>query len=262
LYDTIQPGTIYASYTLHIADPNNKTSQNPKTIANGTLWKSEGWIAEDTYVIWNSGDGVPPFNFRYINVETDQVKTLWKYTSESYVFLPGKKGMAFVLFQYQIDIDKIPLSSGTYFVPINGKPTKISDDVYFPIRTQGSLADSFLAFLGNEKKLYIVNVDTSSVELLADNVNYRAQPSISPDKKWIVLQTDTGVNLYSSDSQHVKTWNILALGPAWRSDSLGLFWRVHNKGLYYIPIPDGEPIWLSDCKAEDCPNFNQGVWLP
>lgn len=259
LYTTSQPGTIYVMDNIRVADPQSNSIQNPKKIDGGLFWSSEGWITDDSFLIWSGGEGGPPQDFRYINVENQQVKVIWKYEAEINSFFHELHGMVFALSQEEIDYAQIPLEQGTYFVNIKGKITKLSTELYIPSQSQESFTDSFLAY--KDGSIFDININESDILLINENVELELSPHISPDKKWVFVQGKENLQLFSEDFQLIKSWDFRNAGIFWRSDTLGAFvWAT--KGLYYIPIPDGEPIWLSDCKDKDCPDFNDGVWLP
>lgn len=84
LYRDHAPGTVYSLIYIRIADPEIQSIQTPRQIDGGLSLHEGGWIDENSYIIWSGGEGAPPHNFRYINIENQQVKEIWEYSTEDF----------------------------------------------------------------------------------------------------------------------------------------------------------------------------------
>ncbi len=132
LYASTESNQIYSFYPLHIADPKNESPQNPKIIDRGSLfWFSEGWINENSYLLWDGGEGAPPHNFRYINTDKKQIVQVWRYVADHFV-INIKQEEIFLLTYPQgfIDPQSEP-EEGIYLVRFDGSYTKIVSSTHF-----------------------------------------------------------------------------------------------------------------------------------
>lgn len=257
LYQTSIPGMSYTFHSLHIATSQSKTVQNPQVVANGLFWGGMGWITENSYLIVSSGDGGFLSNFRSVNVSNNQVNQFWKYGLENFLFVPEFHGMAFSLYEEEAEYYKISLGAGTYFLPINEKPIKLTNEVYAP--RESGFADSFLA--EKDGNLYSIKIDGSSIDPIIEGLSEYSLYQISPDKKWLLVEANNRLELYSEGLQLIKAWDINNKGILWRPDSLGAFLIADNE-LFYLPIPNREPIFVGYCSDTYCPYPEDFVWLP
>jgi hypothetical protein len=69
-----------------------------------------------------------------------------------------------------------------------------------------------------------------------------------------------GLQLFSENLELVKSWEIRNSEMIWRPDSAGLLLFI-DTAMYYLPIPDGEPILVEDCAPDYC-SIRDYVWLP
>ena len=255
LYENFQSGN-YTTRELYISDPKSPAVQSPKTIQSGSFWSAEGWLDDNSYLIWDGGEGAPPHNFRYINIRSQQVKVIWKYESDGFSFLGGLGGIVVIIYPNQPDATIDSIESGTYFVSISGKRTKLSDGIFFPFDRQ-NLVDSF--FFTTYGKLYTMKLDGSISPPMSENIS-TADISVSPSKEWFVLNKNNAqIELYSKDLQLIQSWEMQTYETIWRPDSVGFFLR-DNPNLYYVSIKDKdfklEDVCPSDCLVRDF------VWLP
>lgn len=76
LFQNSWAATDYSPIYFYVADPNIKSIQSPNAIFGGKFWHGEGWINDNTYLIWIGGEGASPNDLRYINVKTQQSKKI------------------------------------------------------------------------------------------------------------------------------------------------------------------------------------------
>jgi len=256
LYNNFQSGN-YTSRELHIADPNILAVQSPKLIQHGPFWSTEGWIDDNSYLIWDGGEGAPPHNFRYINIKSQQLKVFWKYESDGFSFLGDLGGIVVAIYPNQPDATLDSIESGTYFVSMSGERTKLSDDIFFHFDRQ-SLEDSF--FFSDLGRLYTMKLDGSTSPPMSKNIS-PANISVSPSKEWFVLnKNNSEIELYSKDLQFIQSWDIQTYETIWRPDSVGFFLESYPN-LYYISMKDKELELVDVCPSKDCP-IRHYVWLP
>jgi hypothetical protein len=89
--------------------------------------------------------------------------------------------------------------------------------------------------------------------------------SISPDDHWMVIYNDYGVDLLDANDQLVRTIDVSYIYDTslkWRPDSTGFYYAV-NQAVYYVAVPDGDPVLVDICSSGRCDLYNdQMVWLP
>lgn len=256
LYENFQSGN-YTFTDLYIADPNIPTLQSPRPIQTEAFWGIEGWVDDNVLLIFDSGDGGAPHNLRYLNVENRQTKLIWKHELEIFTVDPELHGMIFTLEPEVIEYYQMKMDPGTYFIAVDGKQTKLSDEIYMPAEND-HFANSFLAEKGNT--LYAINPEGPVIQKIKDAVDFEHAPRISPNKQWLMVEIPDGLQLFSENLKLVKSWDIHKAEIIWRSDSLGLLLFM-DKGMYYLSILDGEPILIEDCAPKQC-TVSDYVWLP
>jgi dipeptidyl aminopeptidase/acylaminoacyl peptidase len=262
LYESSIPRTVYTSYYLHIANPKIKSLQDPISIGGGTFWARGGWITNNSYILWSGGEGAPPHNFRYINIETQQTKQVWRYVAESF-FTDVEKGRIFLL-TYPSEISGLEPEpeEGLYLVTFDGNYQKITDDVYIPLDTEGT-ESAYFAVAPNpnpyddEFSLFSIGIDGSILDL-ARRIGF-VYPNVSPNKKWAIISSNIGTELFSENLESIKLLDLYPLETFWRPDSLGIF-LYKNRELIYLQIPEGEPNQVDSCSLEFC--LLKYVWLP
>jgi hypothetical protein len=253
LYASTESNTIYNFFPLHIADIEDKSIQDPPIIDRGH-WFGEGWIDENSYLLWDGGEGAPPHNFRYINTQSEQVTTFWKYALDGFVYLKDLSGIVSNIHPAQ---DDIPYEPGTYFISTQGKIIKISDDRFFPL-SEESLQEAF--FWTTYGRLYTFKLDGTKSNPMSENIN-PSEISVSPNKEWFVLTKNYAeVEIYSKNLQLIKVWDLEIYEVIWRPDSKGFFLRG-NGILYYVLMDDKELSLIDVCPTQDC-SFRDYVWIP
>jgi Tol biopolymer transport system component len=256
LYLDSVPGTIYLSRYIRIADPNIQNTQHPKQIDGGPFWFEYGWIDQDSYLIYNGGEGAPPYRLRIINAETQEVKEIWKYAAES--FFVDLKKQTIILSPYgRIYFEPEP-APGIYTVSFDGNYQKVSDEMIFFIEGQEAVT-RYMA-ITPRNQLVGVKLDGSIISL-SRKPDYDVPPHSSPDGKWIIITSETETELYSENLELRKALGIHATEIIWRPDSLGVFLST-DKSIYHLPIPDGELIPLHDCSPSQNCGPTDFIWLP
>ena len=254
LYESSILGDTYLSRYIHIADPNIKSLQHPKTIDGGAFWFSYGWINQDSYLIYNGGEGAPPHRLRIINTESWEIKEIWEYSAES--FFIDKENQIIVLVPYGIIwLDEKP-EPGIYVVSFNGEFRKISDQIVRIIDGQDA-ANQYIAF-NDDIELVSIKLDGSVTPLHRKPDHYVA-PRSSPDGKWIIITNETETELYSEELQLIRSLGIHATEIIWRPDSTGVF-LYSDSNLYYLSMDNIDNL-LEVCVNEDCWPYEH-AWLP
>jgi hypothetical protein len=143
-----------------------------------------------------------------------------------------------------------------YFIDFFWGRRKVSDIEFHRLLFRDGPSTRFIGF-----------DDQGAVAITRDGVITRLDDksgaSISPDNQWMGLYDKEGINLYD-ESDHLVS-NISSMYPqTWRPDSTGLFLEK-SENLYYMDIPNGEPVLVDTCQAESCHYCGMGwdcAWLP
>jgi WD40 repeat protein len=258
LYDAAVPGPVDPYVYWYMADPKFNSPQRLR-INTGTNYyyvTRFGWITEDSYLYAIDtayyepvGSGPLFTSVRYINVETNITKEIWRYGAEAISVDPvhGKvmlttAGMA-----------NSQVEAGTYLASLDGSFTKLPDTWYRDIQ----YLEPFDTFLGTDEGGQLYGVSPAGEVKLPGE-----RPHLSPDKKWVLLwENDRKLNLYSNDFQLVNSWSFDDTsrgGTIWRPDSLGVIIVRSKTFYYYLSIPDGEP--RLTMISPSTRNFH--TWLP
>jgi len=255
LYEHSVMGDTYLSRFIRIADPKIKSLQHPEAIDGGAFWFSYGWINQNSYLIYNGGEGAPPNRLRIINIETQEIKEIWEYSAES--FFVDKENQIIVLVPYgTIWLDEKP-EPGIYVVSFNGEFRKISDRIVRIIDGQDA-TKHYIAAINDYKELVSIKLDGSITSLQRKPDHYVA-PRSSPNGKWIIITNETETELYSEDLQVIKSLEIHATEIIWRPDSAGVFLYSKPK-LFYLSTNNETPKLIEICALEDCEPYKY-VWL-
>ena len=217
--------------------------QSPKALFEDKWIINEGWVSSNEYFLVNASEGCcGENNLRCINVETRQETILW----DTYTI-----GYAIDREQLFLAVSAAPEADfqGSYIVDWFGNRKKISDEVW-GLAFRGGVNSRYVGFDG--EKVVTITQD-GSIKQISEKPFYNL--SVSPDRTWFVLYDETkniaGIDLYSDNDQFVKPITDQAAFPvAWLPDSSGLFYMANH--LYYISIPDGEPILIEECNLNEC----------
>jgi hypothetical protein len=257
LYENFQSG-IYTFTELYIADPEVSAVQSPKSFPTPAFWEIGGWIDNNLLFVYDSGDGGAPHNLRYLNIETGQTNLFWTYETEIFGLYPELHGVMLALPPEVVEYYQIQMEPGTYFFSMEGNPTQLSQEIYLPVYHQNIFTDSLLARKDND--LYLIRISESTIQLIKEGVDFQHSPRRSPDKKWLMVEGADGLQLYSETLELINSWEFRNTEMTWRPDSAGLILFI-DTAMYYLPIPDGEPLLIEDCAPDSC-NVRGYVWLP
>ena len=259
LYQNSTAGITYTTTYIYVANSNTQSLQSPRVIDGGKFWYEYGWINENLFLISSGGEGAPPQNLRYINVETQQVTEVWPYTADHIAI--DHRNNALVVSTIPSGYINDEPTEGTYLVPIRGSHSKITDDGF--VLYEG-FRDSQV-FGWRENQIYSIELDGRIILIGPSEWNEYQPPLASPNEKWIfLLENENKIALYSAETyEQIKTWNIdeYIYRISWRPDSLGVFLST-DKYIYYLSIPHGDPIRLQDCFPNEHCGYNDFVWLP
>ncbi|MFN8380447.1 MAG: hypothetical protein U0V02_00820 [Anaerolineales bacterium] len=251
--------TTYSDLPEYIrtADPNNMSPQNSPIIDGGINWVGYDWITNDSYLIFNLGTG-PANHFRYINAENQEVSEIWGEATEAY-YIDLEHKRLFVS-QYSIASDQKP-GSALFEVSFEGTKKNLLDQIYYPLETP-SFSHSF--FATKNENLYLIGVDGEVKPLSREIRNSTPLVHVSPDKKWVIIVSNKGTELYSDKLKLIKSWENFSDYTIWRPDSKGVFLYSNPNiysvpVLYYVPISDLSLVTI--CSGEDC-TITDHTWLP
>lgn len=254
LYANLIPGNIYSGDTLYAIQLGDTPVKDPKPLYTGFFWMGWGWLSPTLHVItgaWDGGQG----NVRYINIETGAIQDLWPRGYDAYAWDPKAKHLYVGQFTDKPDC-------GTYQVSLGGDSQKISSEVF-----------GWMIYRGNKTHLLVgLNIEYSKAIALTQKgdiitLSERKEPaiSISPDDHWMVIYNDYGVDLLDANDQLVRTIDVSYIYDTslkWRPDSTGFYYAV-NQAVYYVAVPDGDPVLVDICSSGRCDLYNdQMVWLP
>jgi hypothetical protein len=251
------PGLNYQGTQFQVVPFHDHSIGTPRIYDSGTWAVGVGWIQQGIYFLHDLPDGCcGPFNLRYVDVRTGQRTVIWTRSVVDFAFDPEHQIFAVS--------DVEGEAPGLYFVDLKGTETKVSDETFQLLAFRGGLSSRFLGFNGEDVTGIAMD---GQLTIISDKPFHSA--SISPDRKWYVLHSvpdyldpdNVGLDLFSDNDQFVRQiWDRDSL-PIWRPDSQGLFFISGN--LYYVAIPDGEPVLVDDCEVYDCwYRMEDFVWLP
>ena len=259
LYQNSTAGVTYTSKYLYIADPNINKIQSPEVIYSGKFWYIYGWINEKSCLISSGGEGASAQHFRYIDVETQQTKEVWPYTAE-YIVIDSMSEKIVLTTIPGGYLDNEP-EEGTYILSVDGNYSKITNDLF--VLYEGFRESQVLGWRNDQ--IYDISLDGTTTLIGPSKWDQHQKPLASPDQKWIfLLENQSKITLYSVDTyEQIKAWNIdeYVYGISWRPDSLGIFLSTETH-IYYLPIPNGEPVPLDDCPPNNFCGYKDFVWLP
>ncbi|HEX2993267.1 MAG TPA: hypothetical protein VHP14_00490 [Anaerolineales bacterium] len=245
-FSNIVPGEIYSWHIYYAIDVENGHVQE---------FDVAGWDIIDTCFesescFWHyQGDGGDPNNISLLDTASGKSKTIWGSTFQDYaISLPDK--LIIVSGPYAEEPEP-----GTYFVDFAGKRKKISD-IFFERFIYWDAEDA--CFIGAVPDgLYRISLD-GTIRKISETVYYEF--SASPDGKWLIAYSGTGLLLF--DSQ-LKVVRLIGGGSienlVWQPDSSGLFFAT--KDLYHVSIPEGELQLVEENTDVNLGEYNHR-WIP
>lgn len=254
------PGGGYEGRTLHITDLEGKTIFVDNENLYYEHWGESGWLTDALYLFDHPNDtGKPPiYNLMIVNTDTGQLKEIWPYSLDTYAVNTETKTIVLMHRNHRTQNPTVP--EGVYMVYPRGEYKKISDiGILFNLMEGQKPYPIFAQDYNGQIYSISNNGSINALPWANDRV-----PWISPDGKWLLFPEDNEIALYTEAYQPIKSWSIDVPGVIWRPDSLGLF-MFTNKYLYYLSIPNGDPVVVDTYPQEDCSvqycRF-QYVWLP
>jgi hypothetical protein len=222
----------------------------------GQMGYRSGWATASVYTVYTTNEAGRFAGLANLNILTRKATIIWAYSFLDYAF-DLKDGTMAILGYSGEGADQ---QTGVYLQAANYKFIPLNASNIFP---RGSDDHRFVAS----------SVDQGVVGIAQDGTittirNQAATISISPNWKWMVLfdaghnGTIAGIELYDNKDQLVK--QITPINPdriVWRADSSGLFFRSDTE-LYYIAIPDGEPVLIDQNVAVgETGDYNNFIWV-
>jgi WD40 repeat protein len=259
LYQNSTAGLTYLTAYIYVADPDQESPQSPTVIERGKLSHEPRWIAENYYLIVHGVEGAPPQDLRSLNTTTQELQDLWPYTAGSFATDPGKQGI-FVSTIPGGYFNSAP-DEGTFYIPLRSAISKITDERF--VLANGYKELQVFGFRKNQ--VYSILADGTITRIGPSQWSEHLPPATSPNQMWILLlENQNKIALYSAETyEPIRVWDFdgIIYRVSWRPDSLGIF-LLTNRSVYYLSIPDGNPVRLQDCSPNSrCPDVNF-AWLP
>ena len=226
----------------------------------GQMGYRAGWVSTNAnnrvYTVYTANENGSFTGLANLNILTKKATIIWGYAFLDYAF--DLQNGAMVIIGYSGEgADR---KTGIYLQSANWS--------FIP------LTASNIFFRGSDDHRFVAaSVDQGVVGIAKDGTisTIRAQAasiSISPNWKWMTLfdagqsGAIAGIELYDEKDQLVH--QLTTINPnriVWRANSAGLFFRS-GTDLYYIAIPDGQPILLDQSVAvSENGDFNNFVWV-
>jgi WD40 repeat protein len=258
IYRNAIPGNVYQGATFQAVKLGNpQKAAKPKPLINSFWWNLGDWLDPKKILMFNTWDTACCGDLRSMNIETGQIKPLWKDGFDDYAIDPENKIIAVNISPEGYSNPK--LKPGLYFVTYDG--------VYKQVSSNGYLRFSFHAsksarFVGSDGKgnVYAVALDGSRTLLCSRE---EAHYTIALDDQWMAVFDKSGADLITTDNQIVRTFPISDISTIlFRPDSKGAF-IVANQQLYYLSLPAGELKLVSECEPKDCWfDAYHNTWIP
>ena len=153
------------------------------------------------------------------------------------------------------EVNNPEITAGTYLLSFGGSTRKISDEIHIFFDKQ-DFSEAYFAVV--QSGLVRISSD-GNITYVAENTPKIKTVSISPNNKWTLVAREKVLELFSENLKLANSWDMNFNKIAWNPTSIGVF--LNWKGnLYYLSIPDGEPILIDTCTTQDC--FFNYIWLP
>ena len=254
LYNTsIEGGGFSTSTVWHLADFTITTLQNPEVLSEEKPWRSLGWFNEDLYFISTAIDSPVYIDTGYIDIDSKEIKIIWPHIAESMIL--DSKNNRIILSFMPYEVNNPEITAGTYLLSFGGSTRKISDEIHIFFDKQ-DFSEAYFAVV--QSGLVRISSD-GNITYVAENTPKIKTVSISPNNKWTLVAREKVLELFSENLKLANSWDMNFNKIAWNPTSIGVF--LNWKGnLYYLSIPDGEPILIDTCTTQDC--FFNYIWLP
>jgi len=264
VFNNSQPGPVYEGETLHAVKPGSQVTQEPISLYSGTWLFVGDWLSPDILLVADGTDTAGNFNLQALNINTGQLKDLWRNAVNNYAIDHKNQTIAINTSEFAK-----PETQGLYFVTFSGKQRKILDGIYYlELFFRGGGKHRFLVQgVGGDSKADtvhlagdVVGIDLNGKQDLLGKFDYD-KISISPDQVWLLMYDQANLYLYDTNDELIKTFPIPDIQKIiWRPDSHAIFYLA-NKELYTLLLPVGKPELVDKCNLSDCP-LDDAVWLP
>lgn len=250
---------IYTTTSTHFMKPSDKTIKTPPTLWKQTWGGIAGWLSPTLLLMTGGTDTAGLANLDFLNISTGSVKSVWDDLYGATAIDHHNQVIAMSTTDFAP-----PENPGIYFIDFSGNKKLVFDGYYYNLIFRGGTRDRFLALkysMPEGPHLLALSLDGTSSELKYFE-NY--ETSISPNYYWLLLYGRDSMVLYNEDDSLVRSLDISDVASiTWRPDSEGIFYSTGKK-LYYLELPDGEPVFIDQCEITDC-FFNvdaSSAWLP
>lgn len=242
-FENSEPEGANSITHFYALQPEKLDIQSPKAMFDSRWNIDKGWVSLNEFFLVNASEGCcGENNLRYINVESKKETVLWESFTTGYAIDPENQSIV---------VSAAPESDlqGLYLVDWNGKSKKISDGMWL-LAFRGGTKSRYIGFDG--EKVVTISQD-GTLSQISEKPFYSL--SVSPAKTWYVLYDEykkiPSIDLYSGNDLFIKTIsNEKAFPAAWLPDSSGFFYIAKN--LYFVSIPDGEPMMIEECNKDEC----------
>lgn len=260
VFENDHASKIYTGSSLHAVKPVKQVIQEPQTLYSGPWMSVEDWFSQNTLLVSDGSDTAGNFNLHVLNVQTGQVKTLWKGSIGRYAIDYKNEMIAINTGEFRES------DWGLYFVTFDGKQKKILDGIYYAELFFRDGEKHRFVFAGKGGETYpdmeAVGLDLNGKPTsIGKFVYYKL--SISPDYQSLLMWDDDKLYLYDKNDELLKTFSISGIRRViWWPNSQGIFYSV-GADLYTLSLPDGAPKWVDSFYLPDAYYGDlDTVWLP
>ena len=264
VFENSHPGYVYTGSSLYAVMPSEKTVKDPRPLQYSTWWSIKGWLSSDQLLISEGTDTAGDLDLKILNINNGQFKHLWEDSFGDYSI--DNINQVILLNSSDFTEDEY---MGIYFVGFDGEKEKILDGLYyFDLIFRGEKKHRFLAsgvsIFAENKINGVVGVAFDGTITLLSQIRDR-KIRISPDYAWMTIYNDEEINLYDQHDELVRTFPLPNVYQVlWHPDSKGIFYSS-GKELYYLSVPNGEPLIIDQCLSEYCRfgfSVDDSIWLP
>ncbi len=269
VFENNHASLIYTGSSLHAVKPGKQVIEEPQTLYSGPWMSVENWFSQNTLLVSDGSDTAGNFNLHLLNIETGQVKTLWKGSIGAYAIDYKNKMIAINTGEFRES------DWGLYFVTFDGKQKKIFDGIYYAtLFSRDGEKHRFVAtgmsgdnMSSNIKVSYsmfgVVGLTLDGKPTVLDDSGPEQKISISPDYTWLLIYDKEKLKLYDKNDELQKTFPISGIRRViWWPDSQGIFYGT-DKDIYTLSLPDGAPKWVDSFYLPDAYYGDlDTVWLP
>lgn len=220
----------------------------PDSIKKVAVAQMQTWVLPEHMLSYSGGEG-PAKDLFNINIQTDQIKTLWSgFFGNLAIDVESK---VLILRSYN---DK---DDGQYYlIDFNGHRRKLMGLELEEVWSLDGAKTRFLS-ISFEK---IIGLDKQGRPTFVSE-RRRARFSISPNARWLLVYNTDGLDLHDENDHLVNTLPDFKFSSiAWQPDSQG-FLAANEYDLYYFTVPNLDRKLIQHCQPEEC-KHPHGYWLP